>query len=302
MVVAIIWHFASFQARSAYQAERAAAEYGQLTDDRIAQNCAGVEASRVLQCVAEQVAATREDQRAEYDLGAQERMAEWALWAMMSACLTTALSAVAVILLKGTLDVTKRAVGTANTSNRVAGRAVRQARRANDIADMAFRIQNRAYVYASEAHIIWDGEGAPKIEITVSNAGSTPASDVTLHTQKIVRGDSPKPFARNIKRRCHLVEHGSPQSIPLCEVEDLCGDIRKGLQDCLRDRLRVAIVGNVESTTLYNERVVAPFDFRIVPSNDIDIQPMKATETGKPAFEIFLIDNTEAGEEDKEET
>lgn len=279
IMMVVVWNVSSFQARTVYQAERAAAQYGQLTDDRIAQHCAAVEASSVPQCVAEQIRSTREDQRAEYDLGAQERMAEWSLWAMVYAGLTMALSAVAVALLKGTLDATRQTVDAVTTSNETAANIAIEARRANDIAENATKAQSRAYVSTTEARIIWRGPNTPRIEVRVVNGGLTPASAIVIHTSKIARLTSTKEnlsVVASIRKRCHYLVGGAGDWFPICpEEEDLKGkSISIALLECLIGNLRVGVSGEIRFKTLFDWEGSAPFLFKVDADDTDEVQFM----------------------------
>ncbi|MBX9460354.1 MAG: hypothetical protein KL785_03830 [Brevundimonas sp.] len=112
------WHISAYQTRSAYDADRRAQEYAEGASNRVESACIDAESADVVECLAEQVAATREDQRSEYDLSAQNRMAQWAFWTMVAGVLTTGLTAVALWFIRGTLKATREAVeDTSNATN-----------------------------------------------------------------------------------------------------------------------------------------------------------------------------------------
>ena len=279
LMMMAVWNVASFQTQSTYQADRAATQYGQLTDDRIAQNCAEAEASSAPQCLAEQIRATREDQRGEYDLAAQERMAAWALWSMVFAGATTALSGIAVALLKGTLDATRQTVDAVTTSNETAANMAIEARRANDIAENATRAQSRAYVSTTEARIIWRGANTPRIEIRVFNGGLTPASAIIIYTSKIARLTSTQEnlsVVANIRKRCHYLVGNAGDWFPICpEEEDVkAKSISSALLECLTDNLRVGVSGEIRFKTLFDGEGSAPFLFKVDADDTDEVQFM----------------------------
>lgn len=255
----IIWNVAGFQARSTDQAERAAVHYGHLTDERIAQNCTHLEPQRVLQCVTEQVRATREDQRSEYDLGAQERMARWALWAMLYAGVTATLSGVAVILLWATWKETRKVGRIANRSNVIAKRA--------------FREQNRAYVFAVDAEIEWADR--PFIKIALEISGLTPATNIavkTTLTRGSVTGESPqKRRVVGLRDRCRPFDKNRAQWVDV----GVGAEGRALLRSAAKDGLDVGVRGTVDYTCVTGETCTTTFLFKVAASDAHPIQKMK---------------------------
>lgn len=129
------WHISAYHTRSSYDADRRAQEYAEAASPRIHRACGGAEPAAVVECVAKQVAATREDQRSEYDLSAQERMAKWSLWTMIAAAVTTMLTAIALWFIKGTLDATREAVEDTGKATEAMLAANEIAKRAADMAE-----------------------------------------------------------------------------------------------------------------------------------------------------------------------
>lgn len=137
LVLAIlIWQVSAHHTRSTEEARHRAQDHANGTERRIERACGGTEPAAMMECVAEQVAASREDQRAEYDLSAQQRMADWALLSMIAAVFTTALTAVALWFVKGTLEATQKAVEDTSTATDAMLAANVIAKRAADMAEI----------------------------------------------------------------------------------------------------------------------------------------------------------------------
>jgi hypothetical protein len=132
------WNISAHQAQHSLAADSNAESYAGATQARIARACSGGKAPAVLECVAEQVEASREDQRAEYDLSAQNRMADWAFLTMLWGFATTIISGLALWFLKGTLDATREAVADA-------GDATQAMKRANEISALAMEHAREAF-------------------------------------------------------------------------------------------------------------------------------------------------------------
>jgi hypothetical protein len=130
----MIWQIsADYTARSIGAAYRAG-EYAKTTDERIARTCGGVERAALTKCVAEQVKASREDQRTEYDLQAQQDSAEAAFWMMIVGAATLLSTLAALWFVKRTLDATWKAVEEASEGTKAAVIAAETGREANEIA------------------------------------------------------------------------------------------------------------------------------------------------------------------------
>lgn len=186
LAVALIWNISAYQAQSTLEARYRAQEHAAGAEGRIARSCVNLQATALVECVAEQVEATREEQRAEYDLSAQNRMAEWAFWVMVMGALTTGLTAIALYFVSETLTATRAAVedtGEATeamkAANEIAQGAIVAAQAANEIA----READRAWVQIgfqgggdllpeSETKLLW------LTKVQLQNVGRAPAFSV----------------------------------------------------------------------------------------------------------------------------
>lgn len=106
----LVWTISSEYAQHSLKARGHAQQYAKDTPDRVQRACAGREAAALYECVAKEIEATREDQRSEYDLSAQNQMADWAFWMMVATIVTALLTGWALFYIKRTLDATREAV------------------------------------------------------------------------------------------------------------------------------------------------------------------------------------------------
>lgn len=119
-----VWNISAYQTQSTLDARHRAQDSAERAGESIDRACRGADPAAMVECVAKEIEATREDQRAEHDLSAQERMAEWAFWMMVVTAITTGLTAVALWFIKGTLDATRKTVGEAENATKAAQDAV----------------------------------------------------------------------------------------------------------------------------------------------------------------------------------
>src|SRR4051794_32998058 len=88
LVFSFGWHLGSLQFNYAHRAEDASQQYAGHTKERIERECPIADPERLLECVQQIVEASRESQRGEYDLSAQESMSEWTLWLLITSIVT----------------------------------------------------------------------------------------------------------------------------------------------------------------------------------------------------------------------
>jgi hypothetical protein len=70
--------------------------YAENAKDYIEKQCLGLEGIRLQECIKGVVEATRESQRSEYDLSAQEAMAEWAFWMLVTSSISFIIGAIGI--------------------------------------------------------------------------------------------------------------------------------------------------------------------------------------------------------------
>lgn len=121
------------------------------------------------ECAEKIVSATRDAQRAEYDLNAQRNMAEWAFWLLVISALGLAITALGTVFLAWQVNLTREAV-------KDTGEATEAMREANKIAERNAQRQARAYIFVKSATIddpLFPGHGLSLI-LYLNNAGQTP--------------------------------------------------------------------------------------------------------------------------------
>ena len=160
-----VWSISAYQTQRTLEAEHYAQDRAERTPDDMEKACANLDAAALVECVAGQIEASREDQRAEYDLSAQERMAEWALWLMGISAGTMALTGAALWYVKLTLEATVAA---------------------NNLLKDAAAHEHRPWLDVSieppRFHVPPSGDVrlAADFMIVLKNEGTTPAIDISL--------------------------------------------------------------------------------------------------------------------------
>jgi hypothetical protein len=140
---AFVWTLAREYQYRAQSAEEQTEKHSGSGDRQSEDRCAIVRGiGDAIDCLVQKIAASRETQRAEQDLAAQQSMADWALWMVVLTAMQAALSLVGVVLLVRNLSLV-------NESNANALDAVREAEKANKIAEDTDKRQLRAYLSVS---------------------------------------------------------------------------------------------------------------------------------------------------------
>ncbi|TPE51506.1 hypothetical protein [Amaricoccus solimangrovi] len=155
---------AGFLSDHRVQTERTT-RYAERTDEYIGRTCVGMDRAALLQCATEAIESSREDQRAEYNLNAQESMARWTFWLLGLSVITTGVAGGGIYYVHATLTETRAAVRAAEAANEVS-RDVGQA-------------QIRAYLSLTPG--LPSGvkiDDFPSVQIFVENTGQSPAYSV----------------------------------------------------------------------------------------------------------------------------
>lgn len=108
--LAQIWQISGIYAERRENAKHRANLYAQSANSRIAQACTGISGPTLAECVLNQVEASREDERAEYELKAQQDSADAAFWMVVLSFAALVATLVALWFVKGTLDATRETV------------------------------------------------------------------------------------------------------------------------------------------------------------------------------------------------
>jgi len=134
LVTGFVWTVSADHSAKKVRGSERAHQYAQGTADRIRLACSGSQAPAVYECIAKEIAASREDQRDEYDLSAQQQMADWAFWTMVIGSITTMITAWALWYVKGTLDETRAMTREAEKGTAAALLAAEAGHEANRMA------------------------------------------------------------------------------------------------------------------------------------------------------------------------
>jgi hypothetical protein len=158
LALVFVWELASLDARRRIEAERAADQYTVGVQERIVATCAERDPAAYVECVYEEVAASHENQRAEYDLDAQEGMYRWARWMTAVSAFGTLLTGIGLVFVWQSLRQTREAIN----NDREIGHA-----------------QVRAYVSLSNGKVARGADYVTFISRVVNN-GSSPARRVQI--------------------------------------------------------------------------------------------------------------------------
>lgn len=187
-----VWSMSAYQTRSEVLSEQRA----ERSAEDIESACGGLAGPPLVDCVTRQVEDSRDDQRAEYDLAAQQGMSIWAFWTMIAAVTTTGLTVVALVFIKGTLEATRMAV-------KDTGDATKAMLDANRIAEDAQRgwvtvtIHAIGPVYRGD-----DGRVLATIRYELKNVGVTPIAAGAHSASVYHAGNGPE----GAKRFTNLLE------------------------------------------------------------------------------------------------
>jgi hypothetical protein len=103
------WGFTSWQ-RS--DAERRAYDRAGYAEEYIERACVGMDRAALIECIQDAIESAREDQRSEYDLAAQEQMAKWAWWLLLTSIGTVLTAGVGIYYVRESL-IDSRRIGQA---------------------------------------------------------------------------------------------------------------------------------------------------------------------------------------------
>jgi hypothetical protein len=135
------------------------------TPQKLETNCSSLSGVELVRCVASQIEAQREARHDAQDLVAQQQSAQWATVAALTAIGGLVATIIGVIFVWQSLGKTAE--------------ALRLARKANKIARKLGQAQTRAYLSITKLALRVEG-GAPFIDVTVANAGQSPARKVEV--------------------------------------------------------------------------------------------------------------------------
>ncbi|MEO7221779.1 MAG: hypothetical protein ABIY37_04840 [Devosia sp.] len=191
-----IWGFSAQNAYRTYAGEERAKAYEGY---RQSAECAP---TRFLldPCAPGQVSTESDSATAEYDLAAQNKMADWAALMVLTSAAGFVASIVGIYFIRETLLINSRAVMAAEHGNRQSARAAIAAQnaadaatRANDIARENVLLDQRPWLDLA----VEDGGGtavigdifSPHVLLTTTNFGKSPAVDVSFHVIHETFGD-----------------------------------------------------------------------------------------------------------------
>ncbi len=152
LIFALIGWYEGFKRGQESQQDLSAEAYTEQAEIKIQKTCLVLSGAAQAECIGEAVSSTREHQRAEEDLDAQQQMAEWARWMLISTIVMAFVTALGVVFVWQTLKATQIMA----SDTREIGEA-----------------QVRSYVYANVAEI---DVAQNTLDVIFKNFGNTPGS------------------------------------------------------------------------------------------------------------------------------
>lgn len=138
----------------------------------------------------------RKEWREERDLQAQRDMAKYSLLMMVAAFASVGTAFYGVVLLKQTLDATRKMAFDASQATAATVVAANAARQGNAITQQALKAEQRPWIavnIVADSPLRWeDGSGLVGFNFVVRNFGKTPARNVQVFAKMYVTGGSNK--------------------------------------------------------------------------------------------------------------
>ncbi|MBL8903901.1 MAG: hypothetical protein JNK83_11485 [Rhizobiales bacterium] len=176
LILLAVWNISASNTEEAVTASYSAREYAANTENQIADRCTMTDLSALQACVNEIVKTSYENQRADYDLVAQNAVARWTFWLLILGIVGTVLTAIGVFFLQANLSemkqqraISKSAADAAIISNTLQSQALQQDRRALHVA------QGPDLQITNIKLISFRAEDGLNVEITLTNKGKSAA-------------------------------------------------------------------------------------------------------------------------------
>lgn len=202
---AMLWQMSANEAKRTMRAEHKAASYAQDTENRILNACRATDRAAFVRCATKEIDTSHENQRAEYDLSAQQDMAEWAKWMLLAGLLTLIVTGIGVWFVRETLRATLKAV---QDTSEATDAMVKQ----NKLTEES----QRAWLIINDIKVLTVARKGDGIHVSLSwsviNTGQTPATlasfDVCVFEEARADIDGATIIDRAIKRRDSLMVDG----------------------------------------------------------------------------------------------
>ena len=195
--IAFIWAMSAEHARGQIEAKYAARDYAESAEKKVAGDCARLSPLGGAKCIQEAIEASREDQRGERDLSAQESMARWTMAVGSLAFVGFFVSIVGVGLVYVTFKETRRAA---------------------ELAGKSLIYQNRAWLHVAQIDLACFSNEAVVIVLRIENAGHSPA--VCISAEGAIHARVHNPTDTNPDRRYLNIKADG--------LSGACGDIPAG--------------------------------------------------------------------------
>lgn len=186
-IIGLVWTVSAQQERDRVEAEHATSDYAKSAKEQIDNRCLRLATPRQTDCIFEEIKSSREDQRAEYDLIAQNQAARWTAIAGGAAALGLLVSIIGVALVYITFSEQRAANKLAREDADAAEKSTLEALKiaksnaaaAKELVRVSFDTaekQIRAYITVERITI--EGvalNGKPTVTLCLCNKGQTPA-------------------------------------------------------------------------------------------------------------------------------
>lgn len=190
----LLWNLATQKAYYRANTEYLASAAAQQPQRSVAEACSSEDTTAaIVECAEREVVARRDIQRAEYDLAAQQEMADWALGAILVNSLALLAAIVGIFYVRNTLNENRSASAAAIAT---AG----EAKRSNELLRENSVAERRAWLSIESVRALHPTEFAENgfvfsIEVAVKNLGATPAKNAVVSVKTYYGQGSATPFA-----------------------------------------------------------------------------------------------------------
>ena len=245
----------TYKQEHADQRQAAAADQREQINEQRQSTCVDVAKRHSFPCVVDAPVSEPSEKYTQYDLQAQQDMAEWALLMALLSGLGVAVTITATIYVAKTLDETRRMVVEAERTTKAAEETIAVTR------DMA-RDQSRAYVHAAMAEVFWDDDHPAKLSFEAQNTGQTPVKWYGYRCHAVLddlRFDSPFPrrtvMGKPLARWSYLPNGVTVRVV----VHDR--DVLKSLHDAKVKGCAFRLDGIISYETFFGEQFQTEFSF-----------------------------------------
>ncbi len=204
-----VWGMSALHTKETISASSRASQYAKDAEQQILEACMMAELSAMRECVTEKIQASEENQRAAYDLVAQNDVARWTFWVLVLGVVGTGMTGVGLYYLAANLDemreskvLTNKALDAANEANSISRQnAYNQIRPWIDFEAKITRVEQRFREHDGNSYPDW----AVYVDVTIKNIGGSPTQINIYRCESFLNAEEAKKrLISYIENRGHL--------------------------------------------------------------------------------------------------